>query len=143
MSIDRPEVHDELNHSTFKVNGDIEVLKGSFTSRSFKPHFHDTYALILVESGIADYSYKKNEYVVEHNRLLVLNPFEVHTGRSLGEGVWNFRSMYIPQIIVNNNLEIGDTEPKFLKQILDHPDVLVRFQLLHHKLMNQSKPQKS
>jgi AraC-like DNA-binding protein len=124
------------NYSTFKVNGEIEVLQGSFTSRSFKPHFHDTYALILVESGIADYSYKKNEYVVNPNRLLVLNPYEVHTGKSLGEGIWNFRSMYIPQDIVTSNYNSDQSKsPQFINRIVDDANFLRRYQILHEKLL--------
>lgn len=125
------------NYSTLRVNGDIELLQGSFTSRSFKPHFHDTYALILVESGVADYSYKQKEYVVSPNKLLILNPYEVHTGRSLGDGVWNFRSMYLPQDLVRTNCDVTEQKlPQFLKQIVDHPELLARYQLLHHELLN-------
>ncbi len=124
------------NYSKFRVNGALEILQGAFTSRSFKPHFHDTYALILVESGIADYGYKKKEQVVRDNRLLVLNPYEVHTGRSLGEGVWNFRSMYIPQDLVRANFQVNnDKLPVFVNNIIKKTNFLSRYQLLHSKLM--------
>jgi AraC-like DNA-binding protein len=120
-----------------RVNGEIELLQGSFTSRSFKPHFHETYALILVENGIADYSYKQNEYVVKTNKLLILNPYEVHTGRSLGAGLWNFRSMYIPQDIIRNNCDVSSNKtPQFLKRIVDHQDLISRYQHLHDQLLN-------
>lgn len=126
------------NYSTFRVNGEIEVLQGSFTSRSFKPHFHDTFALILVESGVADYSYKKNECVVSPNKLLVLNPYEVHTGKSLGEGVWNFRSMYIPQDIIKENCHVDiEKAPQFINRIVEKTDLLHRYQILHQKLLTQ------
>lgn len=126
------------NYSTFRVNGDIEVLQGSFTSRSFKPHFHDTFALILVESGVADYSYKKNERVVSPNKLLILNPYEVHTGKSLGEGVWNFRSMYIPQDIIKQNCHVDiEKSPEFINRIVEKTDLLSRYQVLHQKLLTQ------
>ncbi len=135
---EKSESPSSINYSSFKVNGDIEVLQGSFTSRSFKAHFHDSYALILVESGVADYSYKKNEYVVNPNKLLILNPYEVHTGRSLGEGVWNFRSMYIPQNIIRQNFNVEEeTSPQFVKQIIDQSSILGRYQLLHDRLMRE------
>lgn len=128
----------ESNQSSFKVRGDIEVLQGSFTSRSFKAHFHDSYTLILVESGTADYSYKKNEMVVSPNRLLVLNPYEVHTGKQLGEGIWNFRSMYIPQSVVKENFDTeSDQLPIFGRRYIDDIPFLSRYQLLHEQLMTK------
>lgn len=131
-----PTKHDFCNYSTLRVNGAIELLQGSFTSRSFKPHFHESYALILVENGVADYSYKQNEYVVSTNKLLILNPYEVHTGRSLGKGLWNFRSMYIPQEMVKTNRDTQTTHlPQFLNRIVDNHELIIRYQHLHNQLL--------
>jgi len=127
----------DSNYSRYRVNGDIEVLQRSFTSRSFKPHFHDSYALILVESGVADYGHRNKENVVTDNKLLVLNPYEVHTGRSLGEGVWNFRSMYIPKDLIKTSYNLlEDRHPTFVNQLIQHREFLARYQVLHDKMMS-------
>jgi len=124
------------NYSRYRINGDIEVLQGSFTSRSFKPHFHDTYALILVESGVADYGYRQQSNIVTDNKLLVLNPYEVHTGRSLGEGVWNFRSMYLPKDLVRSNYNVDkELHPNFVNKLIQNHKFLKRYQLLHNQML--------
>lgn len=124
------------NYSRYRINGDIEVLQGSFTSRSFKPHFHDTYALILVESGVADYGHRQQSNIVTDNKLLVLNPYEVHTGRSLGEGVWNFRSMYLPKDLVRSNYNVdNELHPNFVNKLIQNHNFLRRYQLLHNQML--------
>ncbi len=127
----------DLNYSRYRINGEIEVFQGAFTSRSFKPHFHNTYALILVESGVADYGIKNKRNVVTDNKLLVLNPYEVHTGRSLGDGVWNFRSMYLPNELVrsNYNIDIEDGQAIFMNQLINETSLLARYQMLHSRML--------
>lgn len=134
MAKDNPDIKN--NYSRYRINGDIEVLLGSFTSRSFKPHFHDSYALILVESGVADYGYRKKSNIVTDNKLLVLNPYEVHTGRSLGEGVWNFRSMYLPKELIRSNYSVDkEAHPNFINKLIQNHQFLQRYQLLHNKML--------
>lgn len=124
------------NESRYHINGPLEVLQGSFTSRSFQPHFHESYAFILVENGIADYGYKKQDYIVNKNNLLLLNPYDVHTGKSIGEGIWHFRSLYVPSSMVKKLLHQMDNEkPIFTNHLIKDAGMLAIFQTLHHELI--------
>ena len=129
----------KLNFSGFKKYDDIELMRASFTSQSFKPHFHEQFSLILVENGLADYSYKKNEYVLDEGKLLILNPYEVHTGKSLDKGVWNSRSMYLSQDLVKEvyySLSGSTDSPYFKESILEDKTFLNFYADLHQQLFS-------
>ncbi len=129
-----------LNESRFKKHEDVELMQASFTSQSFKPHFHEQFSLILVENGLADYSYKKNEYVVDSGKLLVLNPYEVHTGKSLDKGIWNSRSMYLSKNLVQEVYSelTGDSAiPFFKNRILKGVEFISEFRKIHLELINE------
>lgn len=92
--------HYILNHC-----GNLELLKGSYTNFQFKPHFHESYTLIIIIGGVADYSYQKEKYVVPSGSFMVLNPGEIHTGKSIGHERWDFVSMYIPQDFMRDSIK--------------------------------------
>lgn len=86
-------------HTILRSLNNLALFKASYTTYKFKPHFHETYTLIVIIEGTGDYSYDKNKFITSRGRFLILNPFEVHTGRSIGKVPLNYRSMYIPKEI--------------------------------------------
>lgn len=95
----------QANHYVLNNCGNVELLKGSYTNFQFKPHFHDSYTLIIIKGGVADYSYQKEEYIVPSGSFMVLNPGEIHTGKSIGDEMWDFVSMYIPQEFMRDSIK--------------------------------------
>jgi len=119
----------------------VELLAGSFTTRSFAPHFHERYSLILVEKGAGDYSYKKHDYLVTGGHLLILNPFDVHTGKAIQGEQWKFKSMYLPVELMESHTKVeGKADSLGWKdRIIKQPMIVNRFANLHERLMNRTE----
>lgn len=138
----RNNYHDRpINTSEFRIHGDIELLSGSFSTRSFAPHFHECYSLILVEEGAADYSYKDHGYKVGGGKLLILNPYDVHTGKAINGSQWKFRSMYLPIGLMESQTKVqGKVESLSWKdRIIKEPHIVRRFVGLHYKFMKEQE----
>src|SRR5690606_34998131 len=91
------EDHNYAQHTILRELNNLALFKASYTTYKYKPHFHDSYTLIVIIKGTGDYSHEKNEFITSRGSFLILNPYEVHTGRSIGKGPLNYRSMYIPK----------------------------------------------
>ncbi|NRB53364.1 MAG: AraC family transcriptional regulator [Saprospiraceae bacterium] len=128
--------------STFKQFEGLELLRASFTTQYFKPHFHEQYALILVEQGKADYSYKGKIRVLDSGSILLLNPYEVHTGKSFNGEPWNFRSLYISQALfhqVHKEFTQKEYYPAFTTAVLQDPTFARLFSRVHEYLLSETE----
>ncbi len=120
----------------------MELLRASFTTQYFKPHFHEQYALILLEEGNVDYSYKDKIRVLEGGSILLLNPYEVHTGKSVNGEPWNFRSLYISQELfhqVYRETAQEDYRPVFTQSVLQNPAFVRLFSSMHEYLLSETE----
>ncbi len=127
--------------STFKQFEEVELLRASFTTQYFKPHFHEQYALILLEQGKVDYSYKDKIRVVESGSILLLNPHEVHTGKSANGAPWDFRSLYISPYFfhqVYKEATNRDHYPAFSQTVLEDPVFASTFSNIHECLLSET-----
>src|SRR5690606_30368831 len=98
--------------------------------------FHDSYTLIVIIEGTGDYSHEKNEFITSRGSFLILNPYEVHTGRSIGNGPLNYRSMYIPKELfykVNEKFR-EDRLPVFNHKIIKNEKVAAMILNVHQQL---------
>jgi len=70
---------------------------------------------------VGDYSYSDNDQIIETGGMLVLNPYDVHTGRSVEGYPWHFSSMYISQKIMQramSSMGIHHSLPLFKDNII-------------------------
>lgn len=128
--------------STFKQFEELELLRASFTTQYFKPHFHEQYALVLLEQGKADYSYKDKIRVVDSGSILLLNPYEVHTGKSVNGDPWDFRSLYVSQYFfheVYKELTGQDHCPTFTQAVLEDAAFAKTFSDVHEYLLSETE----
>jgi len=51
-----------------------------FEKHAFKPHFQECYSIVFLQERVGDYSTKNKELIVSSGSVLLLNPYEVHTG---------------------------------------------------------------
>ncbi|MEL7148494.1 MAG: AraC family transcriptional regulator [Bacteroidota bacterium] len=79
----------------------LELFSGSFDSHAFKPHFHECYTIVFVKEGVGDYSTKRNKLIVPSGSILLLTPYEVHTGKSVDGYRWGFLTAYVPKELVD------------------------------------------
>jgi len=87
------------NSTEYFINtslGNLGLYRGLFTAQNFKPHFHECYTIIFVDKGVGDYSTNRSNFIISENTVLVLNPYEVHTGKSIDNKPWSFVTLYVP-----------------------------------------------
>jgi AraC-like DNA-binding protein len=88
----------EYAHYSRGVNyPDIELLQARYTRHAFTPHFHDGYAVGVVEAGALTNRYKHNfPNTVAAGEVFVIHPGDVHTGRPVGDQGVVYRMLYLP-----------------------------------------------
>ena len=86
------------------IFGGLDCLYGQYFTFSFAPHFHNTYALGVIEHGSNVFDYRGAKRIASAGEIMILNPAEVHTGEAADkrEG-WSFRMLFV--------------DPKLLKQV--------------------------
>ncbi len=72
----------------------LEVMHGDFVTQSFPRHAHETFAIVLIERGASGYWYRGANRTISAGQIALLNPGEVHTGRSLTPEGYSQRSIY-------------------------------------------------
>ncbi|WP_108866233.1 AraC family transcriptional regulator [Aquimarina aquimarini] len=111
--------HNIASHAVCTYLENLELLMGTFTTHNFKPHFHESYTVILIDKGIGDYSNSNSNLVLSSGSILVFNPYEVHTGKAVGTSPWSFLTMYIPVEIMKKalvNIDFKDNKPPYFSQ---------------------------
>jgi len=97
---------------------DLTLLRGSYASHRFPLHFHDEYAIGVIESGSQRARIGRRADVrMPSGSVVVINPGEIHTGGPDGEEGWTYRMFYWP--------------PHLLREVarrdLDLPDAFLEF----------------
>ena len=75
--------------------GDLECLYAEYLTFSFAPHFHEGFAIGVVERGADVFDYRGAKQVAAAGDIIIFNPAEVHDGHAADETGWTFRMMYI------------------------------------------------
>ena len=142
---------DNKNLSTYirreQLDG-LEIFAGSFENYIFKPHFHECYTVIFVQEGIGDYSTKNKQLVVPQGSMLILTPYQVHTGRSKDGSRWRFLTAYIPQRLVETAYrqflgltpEDSDVKPYFNENKFDSSELFDLGLEIFTELLENSNP---
>jgi AraC-like DNA-binding protein len=76
---------------------EVELLRASYWTQAFAPHFHETYAIGVVESGALSNAYRHSHQTDRYaGDVMVIPPGEVHTGRCVGNQGVSYRMIYLP-----------------------------------------------
>jgi AraC-like DNA-binding protein len=87
----------------------IEYVDISYHTDCFKPHFHDHYLILTVNKGVNLGECTRKPYAVTDTDLLLINPSEVHTGRSWQQQYLRYSALYISAgnlQLLNENKEL-------------------------------------
>ncbi len=77
------------------VPGISEVLHARFLSHAYPVHTHDTWTLLIVDSGAVRYDLDHHEHAAVHDRVTLLPPHVPHDGRAAGRGGFRKRVLYL------------------------------------------------
>lgn len=72
----------------------LEMLKASYSSHAFPKHWHETYVIQVVEHGVNEIILEGKTWIACKNSIVLINPFEVHDGRSRGKAPMTYRCIY-------------------------------------------------
>jgi AraC-like DNA-binding protein len=140
----------EYAHYSRGVNyPDIELLRARYTRHFFTPHYHNEYAVGVVEAGALTNSYKHNFHnIVAAGEVFVIHPGDVHTGRPVGDQGVVYRMLYLPtwvaaQWVAERNVvsgvsqefaEMGQDSQGLSRQLIHLHQILVGTE---HSLLEQ------
>jgi AraC-like DNA-binding protein len=136
-----------------EVPGVSEVLHAHFPDHAYPLHTHDTWALLIVDTGVVRYDLDRREHGALRNLVTLLPPHVPHDGRSVHDDGFRKRVVYLDEPMLDAS-RIGSavdhpgwTDPGLRRQVdllhagLVHPDdaleaesrlAVIRERLTHH-----------
>lgn len=79
---------------TFKKHLDIEIFEGKIIKHRYPWHFHNSYTIIIVESGEIIYEFQDNIIKVGKAEVLILEPQHVH--RNIITQPTIYKALFVP-----------------------------------------------
>ena len=73
---------------------EIELLAARYRRLELAPHWHDTFVIPVVETGIQSYDYDGKKYLAGPGQIAAINPGLSHTAKSALAGGWSYRAFY-------------------------------------------------
>ena len=122
----------------------MELLSATYIKQKFSHHYHETYAIGVVEQGIEKVFIGGIETHVMPGEMILINPNVIHSGEAGDERGWKYR-MFYPSVALLRQLaqEISGEDwhqPHFPMSVVDDP--IVARQLSHlHRVLEKSDNQ--
>lgn len=79
----------------------LECFEGQFRQQVFPWHFHDTYTVVMVDTGSVVYAFNEQRVVVKAGEVLVINPYEPHCNYAADSRGWTYRVFFLPIAFLN------------------------------------------
>jgi AraC-like DNA-binding protein len=73
----------------------IEFKTASCQNQVFPKHFHDTYAIGIIEKGVEILDYDNRQTVVPAQSVVAINPFDAHSHRGFDATPWAYSAFYL------------------------------------------------
>jgi len=83
--------------STIDIAGRVEVLHARYFDHAFAPHWHDEFAIGLIDAGVEQFEYGGAVYRATQGEVVLLDAGHVHTGQGFDERGFGFRMLYVPE----------------------------------------------
>ncbi|WP_449241861.1 AraC family ligand binding domain-containing protein [Desulfovibrio sp.] len=114
----------------------LELMRASFRTQTFPRHFHEGYALGVIESGALAFRYQGADLVAAPGEVNLVVPGLAHDGRAATERGWAYRMLYLdPALPGAVAAELGRPGlPHFHAGVLRDP-ALARDLLALHRLL--------
>ena len=113
----------------------IELRIANQSSACYQAHSHDEFSFGMVDSGIATYCNRGNNYRVEQGDLVTINPLDVHSCNPESgvtrHGAWSYRMLFVDAIKMGEMQQ--EVLPKQSAQYTPFPHDVERSDLLQHQ----------
>jgi hypothetical protein len=84
--------------------GVAEVLHAAWHEHAYPAHTHDTWTVLVVDSGLIGYGLDGHEHAARHTGVTVLPPGVVHDGRSVTATGFRKRVVYLEPTVLDDGL---------------------------------------
>lgn len=116
----------------------LELLRATYTTYAYKRHFHDYFAIGVIEDGIQTFSSGRNQYVNPTGGIFIIPPGEAHDGQSATDESFTY-SVFYPQAadLQQIAVEMGDcsgTMPDFSHATIQDTAMSQALLRLHQRL---------
>lgn len=122
----------------------VELLRTRGSRHAYAPHAHEGFAFGVVEAGDYGFADRGSRWIaVPGVSVVTVNPEDVHDGRPLGDGGYDYRMLYIETAVVTDALAErhgGDRRctPLFPDAMVQDRDLAMCLLKLHHALESGS-----
>lgn len=124
--------------------GDASLLYAAFENQEFPRHTHATFVVGVNVHGAHGSVHRGSHEVVPAGSFAVVNPGEVHTGKRVGDGTWEYRAIYPPSAFMAelaSDLTGSDHEvPWFPEFLVRDPGLAAEFVRAHRALESEPDP---
>lgn len=97
------------------------TMRACFKHFTFSNHFHDEYAIGLVEHGIQCFDQGGTTYHIPAGSLFAVNPGDVHDGRSGWDHAYRYTTIFIP-VSLMQELCSADRDLRFAKPVFKNTE---------------------
>lgn len=73
---------------------DAELLTAQYYAQEFAPHWHDGFAIPVIQTGAQSYRYRGANCIAGVGSIAAINPGEIHTGERATADGWTYRAFY-------------------------------------------------
>jgi AraC-like DNA-binding protein len=140
--MDEPRFRDCARYWRSPLVPGADMLTAEYREHEFSPHWHEAYAVPVIEAGAEMFSYQGGHYVAEAGTVPVINPGEVHTGSRAMEVGWRYRVFYLPvdfmAALAGEIASAPQPMPWFPADVIRDPDLASRVARAHRLLERSS-----
>ena len=79
-----------------------EIFEGKFTRQVFPWHYHDSYTVVMVDSGGVEYIFRDKNINVQPGQVFIINPYDAHYNRAAEKNGWMYKVFFLPIQLFNS-----------------------------------------
>ena len=119
--------------------GRFDALRARHFIQRFPPHFHDTFAIGVVESGSTRLLTHRGEWIARAGSILAFSPGEVHGAEALGSRGYTYRMIYPSRAFMREIAVLpggdDDRTPLFRTPVIEDRELASTLRKAHLPLM--------
>lgn len=127
-------MNDHTKYWRIENYGSLAFLRAMYTTYAFPKHLHETYVIEIVQQGVDRFFCAGRTYCAPAGSIVLINPYEVHTGQSVGADPLIYRSLYpAPELLHDKLIEMDapSFSPYFGCRVLHDPALYRNLLALH------------
>ncbi|MCA1944158.1 MAG: AraC family transcriptional regulator [Desulfovibrio sp.] len=112
----------------------VELLRAAYRTQRFDRHFHEEYALGVIEGGALRFRYLGQTMIAAAGQVNLVVPGEPHDGHAALPHGWAYRMFYLaPRVVDAASAELRPrrTAPHFAAGVLEDPILAARVRQTH------------